>query len=145
MSAVRDRLPEAFWNVPYVGARYPGSAAVAERPGLADGANCQLFAYEVLGLFGFEVPPLRSSELWEDRHATVRVRTPRPLDLILFNRTNDPWGAHVGVHTGDDLVLHLSAEAGYPKVWPMAEFAKRERYRTVVGIKRVRTVQERSR
>ena len=30
------RLPDRFWSVPYVGARFPGSSAVAERPDLAE-------------------------------------------------------------------------------------------------------------
>lgn len=40
------------------------------------------------------------------------------------------FGAHVGVHVGDDAVLHLSAEAGRPEVWTYAELTTREVYRT---------------
>ncbi|MEE1827049.1 hydrolase [Streptomyces sp. BE20] len=131
-------LPQLLWDVPYVGARHPGSPAVAERPGLAAGANCQLYAYAVLAHFGRVVPPLRSSDLWEDRDATRRVSTPRPLDLLLFNATDDAYGAHVGVCAGGDTVLHLCAEVGRPVVWRLAEFGARDRYRVLVGIKRVR-------
>jgi hypothetical protein len=130
-------LPAAFWAVRYVAARYPGSPAVAERPGLADGANCQLYAYEVLRYFGLDPPFLRSSELWADTEATVRVPVARPLDLILVNFVADAWGAHVGVWAGDDAVLHLCAELGRPAVWSMSDFATRSRYRTVIGVKRV--------
>jgi hypothetical protein len=128
---VLARLPEHFRQVPYVGARFPGS------PSLGAGANCQLFAYAVLEHFGLAAPPLRSSELWLDTHSTVRVTVAEPLDLLLFNDTGDPWGAHVGVWIGEDQVLHLCAEVGRPAVWPMREFAERDRYRTLVGIKRV--------
>ncbi|WP_063794455.1 hypothetical protein [Kitasatospora sp. MBT63] len=130
------RIP-GLWDVPYAGARYPGSPAVTERPGLADGANCQLFAYAVLDRFGLAAPPLRSGDLWEDERHSVRVRHPHRLDLLFFNRTADPYGAHLGVWAGEDAVLHLCAEVGRPAVWPMAEFAARERYRTLVGIKRI--------
>ncbi|MET7680552.1 hydrolase [Streptomyces sp. NPDC005423] len=137
MDQLLDRLPAPFWRVPYVGSRFPGSRAVAERPGLAAGANCQLFAYEVLRHFGLAPPPLRSRELWADTSATVRVSVADPLDLLLFNATDDAYGAHVGVAVSGDRVLHLCAEAGRPAVWEVTRFAARERYRVLVGVKRV--------
>ncbi|MFD9330514.1 hydrolase [Streptomyces sp. NPDC060065] len=131
------RLPEWVWGTPYVGRRFPGSRAVAEKPGLAEGANCQLFAYEVLRHWAFDVPAWRSSDLWDDTELTERVAHARPLDLALFNATDDAWGAHVGVVVGEGRVLHLSAETGRPVVWGMADFAIRDRYRTLIGFKRV--------
>ncbi len=131
------RLPAAFWQVPYAGARFPGSRAVAERPGLEHGANCQSFAGAVLERSGLLVPALRSSELWADTASTVRVAEPLPLDLLFFGRDEDPWGAHIGVHAGGDSVLHLCAEAGRPALWSLADFAARERYRVLLGAKRV--------
>ncbi|WP_370416579.1 hydrolase [Streptomyces fradiae] len=137
MGSIIAALPGDFWAVRYDGARYPGSAAVAARPGLAAGANCQLYAYEVLRHFGLTPPELRSSELWSDTEATVQVPVPRPLDLVLFNSTDRAYGAHVGVHAGDDAILHLCAEVGRPAVWAAADFAARERYRVRLGAKRV--------
>jgi hypothetical protein len=131
------RIPADMWVTPYVGARFPGSAAVRDRPGLAPGANCQLFAYAVLELFGLEPAAWRSSDLWADTRLTRRVPVGRPLDLALFNAAEEEWGAHVGVVAGEDQVLHLCAEVGRPAVWSMAEFAARERYRTVLGFKRM--------
>lgn len=131
-------LPDAYWDVRYVGARYPGAPAVRERPGLSAGANCQLFAYEVLRHFGLCPPELRSSALWADTTVTQRVTVPRPLDLVLVNSTRDPWGAHVGVWAGDDQVLHLCGEVGKPAVWTMSMFEARPSYRELVGFKRVR-------
>jgi cell wall-associated NlpC family hydrolase len=136
------RLPESVWATPYVGRRFPGSRSVAEKPGLADGANCQLFAYEVLRHFGVDVPARRSSDLWADTEHTERVHASRPLDLALFNATGDSWGAHVGVVVGEGRILHLCAEAGRPAVWSAVEFAVRERYRTLLGFKRPRSGQE---
>lgn len=129
----------AFRDVRYAGERFPGSAAVAARPELEAGANCQLFAYAVLAHFGLAAPPLRSSELWADTAHSTRVDSPEPLDLVLVNATEEPWGAHVGVWAGDGQVLHLCAEIGRPAVWHRADFADRERYSTLIGFKRVTT------
>ncbi|MFJ2829635.1 hydrolase [Streptomyces sp. NPDC087263] len=131
------RLPESIWETRYVGRRFPGSRAVAEKPGLAEGANCQLFAYEVLRHCSLTVPDWRSSDLWDDTGRTERVAHARPLDLVLLNAADNAWGAHVGVVVGEDRVLHLSAEVGRPAVWGMADFAARDRYRTLIGFKRV--------
>ncbi|WP_328931160.1 MULTISPECIES: hydrolase [unclassified Streptomyces] len=131
------QLPPALWAVPYAGSRFPGSSAVADRPGLEAGANCQLFAYEVLRHFGLNPPDLRSSELWADMESTTRVAVARPLDLVLFNADDEAYGAHVGVWVEGGRVLHLCAEVGRPVVWEMGEFAARRRYRVLVGIKRV--------
>lgn len=129
-------LPAVFHAVPYVAARYPGSVAVAERPGVECGANCQYYAYAVLRHFGLDPPDLRSSELWTDTSVTVRVPVAQDLDLVLFNATDEPWGAHVGVHL-EGRVLHLCAEVGRPAVWSYGEFSARVRYRTLIGAKRV--------
>lgn len=137
MDPLLARLPPAFRSVPHDGARFPGSRAVGERPGVELGANCQLFAYAVLRHFGLAVPDLRSSDLWTDTRTTTRVTTVRPLDLLLFNRTDEPYGAHVGVRLHDDRVLHLCAEIGRPAVWTPGDFAERERYRVLLGAKRV--------
>ncbi|MET9348259.1 hydrolase [Streptomyces termitum] len=137
MGSIVSRLPAEFWTVRYDGARFPGSAAVAARPGLDGGANCQLFAYAVLRHFGLAPPPLRSSDLWADTESTVRVPAARPLDLVLYHSSPDPYGAHVAVHAGDDALLHLCAEVGRPVVWSPAEFAARDRYRVRLGAKRV--------
>jgi cell wall-associated NlpC family hydrolase len=131
------RLPAEFWTVPYDGSRFPGAAAVAAQPGLAAGANCQLFAYEVLRHFGLTPPALRSAELWNDTTATVHVSVVQPLDLLLFNATGSAYGAHVAVCAENDAILHLCAEVGHPAVWGPADFAARERYRVRVGAKRV--------
>jgi hypothetical protein len=130
-------LPDAYWDVRYVGARYPGAPVVLRNPDLTEGANCQLFAFEVLRHFGLAPPELRSSELWLDTAATQRVTVPKPLDLVLLNATRDPWGAHIGLWAGDDQVLHLCAEVGRPALWNLAMFAARPSYRTLVGFKRV--------
>ena len=130
--------PANIWAVPYVGSAAPGRVSPDLWP---EGANCQLFAYGVLGLFGLACPPLPSSKLWEDTEATVIAELPEPLDLVLFKTTENTRGAHLGVWMAPDEVFHLCKEIGAPIVWPMAEFSRRARYATTVGVKRViRTV-----
>jgi len=88
--------------------------------------------------FGLEAAAWRSSDLWADTRLTRRVTVAQPLDLALFHATEESWGAHVGVVVGEGWILHLCAEVGRPAVWSMAEFAARERYRTLLGFKRMR-------
>lgn len=125
-------LPPWYWDVLYVGSRIPGAVPRGE---LHKGANCQLWAYEVLGHFGFVVPDLRSDDLWFDTSATQHVENPEPLDLVLYKGDEEPYGAHVGLWTGDG-VAHLCKEVGRPVVWPQFEFDARPRYACRIGFKR---------
>lgn len=129
--------PDWMWTTPYVGEQHPLASDLAP---LAHGANCQRYAYAVLALYRRTVPALRSSELWvHDGLQHVSASDVQPLDLVLVNRTADPFGAHVGVHVGADAVLHLCAEAGRPTVWTYAELAARDRYHVLLGWLRVPT------
>ena len=126
--------PEWVFMTPYVGSAHPQAAQATP---IANGANCQRFAYAVLGLFGIAVPPHRSSELWEDRQLDHVIPSDvRDLDLVLFNRTADAWGAHVVVALAGGF-LHLSAEVGRPALWQWSDFAERERYQAIIGAIRV--------
>jgi hypothetical protein len=126
------RLPHWYWDVPYMYERHPGVAT-----DLRSGANCQLFAYAVLAHFGRTVPPLRSSNLWEDTTATKVVTELEPLDLLFFNPTTSSFGAHIAVYVAPGEILHLCKEVGVPAVWNEADFAARPNYRVLVGAKRV--------
>lgn len=55
--------PTWVLEAPYVAAAH--SQQSPQRP-IAEGANCQRYAYGVLALFGRTVPDHRSSELWDD-------------------------------------------------------------------------------
>lgn len=63
--------------------------------GIETGANCRNFGYELLWHFGRHVPNLRSSNLWDDTEYPIVADEYEPLDLLLFNRTRNAWGAHV--------------------------------------------------
>lgn len=132
-TAALDGLPAWVWDVPYVGASYPSAVS---RESWRDGANCQLFAYGVLALHGWDVTDLRSDELWLDRECTALATEAAPLDLVLFNEDQDPYGSHVGLVVAPGAVLHLCKEVGVPVVWTWDEFAARPRYRVIIGYKR---------
>ena len=125
-------LPALFAGVVYVGSRIPDGYHA-----LAEGANCQRYAYAVLAHFGIQLPPWRSSELWEDKSLTKVVgKDFQPLDLMLFAPDDNPFGAHVGLYAGNGLVLHLCKVAERPAEWPLDQFGSVPSYRTLIGGKR---------
>jgi len=134
----RGGWPATIETVPYILSAGPTATTPSS---WLEGSNCQRFAYGVLALFELECPPLRSSNLWEDRESTTLVDEPQPLDLVLFNSSEESFGAHVGIYMAPDEVFHLSQEVGKPAVWSFDEFVQRPRYATIVGIKRVLRVQ----
>src|SRR5262249_54283290 len=121
-------------GIPYDGARHPGSATFD----FSKGANCQLWAYALLKHFGIEVPPFRSSELWEDQEYSDTVSELQPLDLLLFNDSQSSWGAHVAVYLGDGLVAHLCRHNGLPEACGIEELLRIPKYRILVGAKRIK-------
>ena len=137
MSTVLAALPPEFLQVSFSEHMIPGREPEL---GLTEGSNYQRYGYAVLRHFGLSVPNLRSSELWADEELLANVSEPEPLDLVLFAASPDPWGAHVGVYLGGAEVLHLCKEVGVPVVWDFKDFAERERYRSLIGFKRVRTL-----
>lgn len=129
-------LPPAFRETAYVGERHPGAPGV---DGVVGGANCQQYAYEVLRLFGYDMPPLLSSDLWDDDTTTAVVPAggaAQRFDLILFGETREAHGAHVGLYLGDAQVLHLSYYVGRPAIWSLRQFAEHPKYQHLIGIKR---------
>jgi lipoprotein Spr len=60
----------------------------------------------------------------------------QPLDLLLFNRTQKAWGAHVALCVGEGEAIHLSKKLSAPVVWPIAHFAEQPEYRVLIGAKR---------
>ncbi|WGZ94351.1 MAG: NlpC/P60 family protein [Candidatus Thiothrix putei] len=126
-------IPPHFLTIRYNGAHYPGSP---NTNGLEGGANCQQFAYELLRHNSFSVPDLRSRELWEDTTHTYRVTELTWGDLLLWNKTPDPYGAHVGVYIGDGQAIHLAKDNGYPVMERLENIAQHPAYRVFIGAKR---------
>jgi hypothetical protein len=127
-------IPARFWTVSYNGAQLPDADN-----DFARGANCQRFGYALLAEAGLRIPPFRSSELWADETYTWKPTTFEPLDLILFNRTADPWGAHVAVIIGNRRAIHLCKAEGVARIWSIGEFLSHDHYRVLIGVKRVRS------
>jgi hypothetical protein len=133
MASIVPGIPERFWKVRF------DPAHDVDAPILKSfdaSPNCQNFAYEILRHFGRSIPQLRSSNLWEDTEHTTVVSEYQPLDLLLFNRMANPWGAHVALCVGDSEAIHLSKRLGTAVVWPIKKFAERPEYRVLVGAKR---------
>src|SRR5262245_37231187 len=129
-------VPPEFQSITYDSARHTPSAQFD----FDKGANCQLWAYALLKHFGVEVPPFRSSELWEDRELSDAVKRFEPLDLLLFNETGSSWGAHVAVYLGDNVVAHLSKQVGRPEVCAIEEMLRTPKYRVLIGAKRIKVL-----
>ncbi len=131
------KIPKKFENVLYKTSRIPG---VENESDLTKGANCQLFIYNILRYFGKEIPPFRSSELWTDTKFTNIVTTFKPLDIMLYNKTTDAYGAHIGLYIGEGKVFHLSKENGTPKYEKHSSLLKQQKYKFFIGAKRVKLV-----
>lgn len=127
-------LPSEFFDVAYESTRIPGCL---DQSNLRLGANCQVYAYEVLRYFKRFVPNDRSSELWEDESYSKAVENLEPLDLMLYNSTPESYGAHIGIYAGEGMVLHLSQYNGVPKYEKHRDLLKRKKYRYFIGAKRV--------
>ena len=128
-------IPPCFWEARYNAACFPG---MLDWKGLEGGANCQQFAYELLRHYGLTVPDLRSKELWEDGVYSDVVADFQPLDLLLFNRTSDPWGAHVAVFVGCEETIHLAKKIGSPVIWTVQHFLQQPEYSCLIGAKRIK-------
>ena len=121
-------IPDRFKNVKYVASCSPGSKDDSD---LTLGANCQVFAYNLLRDFGLNPPNYRSSELWGDSEF-------KPLDIMMYNDTTDSYGAHVGVYVGNGLVYHLSLSNGVPKFERHLDLLQQSKYRFFIGAKRIK-------
>lgn len=126
-------IPTQFLGVPYNAAIHPGVVHPAD---LSTGANCQVFTYTLLAHFGIAFPPLRSSELWADTEHSRVATDFQLLDLLLFGKTSDAFGAHVAVHVGEGRAIHLSRAVGLPVEWAIEDFSTHENYRVLIGGKR---------
>lgn len=96
---------------------------------LETGANCQVFAYHILRLNGFKVPDFRSSELWSDTEYSMVVNSDlQPLDILFFNKNENPFGAHLAVYIGSNKAIHLAKHIGKPVIWTIEAFLELEKY-----------------
>ncbi|ELA7318098.1 hydrolase [Vibrio alginolyticus] len=128
-------IPDRFKNVRYVSSRIPGCKDDSD---LTLGANCQVFAYNLLRDFGLNPPNYRSSVLWDDSEFSEVVTEFKPLDIMMYNDSTDSYGAHVGVYAGNGIVYHLSLSNGVPKFERHLDLLQQSKYRFFIGAKRVK-------
>ena len=129
---LESEIPPQFLAVRYNGVAHPLAPIV----GLNQGANCQRFVFELLRHFGYEVGAMRSSELSSDHIYTRTVFRKRRFDILMFNRKDLAWGAHLALYLGNGRAIHLCKAIGRPAIWNSAQFARCDAYRTLVAIKR---------
>jgi lipoprotein Spr len=100
-------IPPQFWGVRYNGAQFPGAVGVT---GVESGANCQQYAYSILRHFGFELPDLRSSDLWDDTSHTAVSSDMKPFDLVLVNNEPKRYCKLNAVKTrsGSEVLVHAA-------------------------------------
>jgi cell wall-associated NlpC family hydrolase len=129
-------IPEIFHSVKYNYDRYPG---VEDQSNFSHGANCQVFSYELLAVNGVQAPNLRSSNIWEDSKYTLKVEGDlKPLDLLLFNSTSDPYGAHMAVSLGGEDLIHLAKHNEVAEISTINELCKLDKYKVFLGAMRVK-------
>lgn len=106
------------------------------------GSNCQIFAYELLRLNGKRVPNLWSDQMWNDTEYSTTVFDGKyqPLDLLFFNMTDKPHSAHVGVYIGENQVIYNSKQVGHVSIWTLDDFAGTDRYKVILGGKRIKNI-----
>jgi cell wall-associated NlpC family hydrolase len=131
-------IPLFFFLIPYNGKVTPSGDISSNT--LTEGANCQVFTYSFLQHFGINIKPtFRSKELWEDEEYTRQVTTPQTFDIVFFNKTKDPYGAHIGVYLSDNKIIHLSKIVGFPTIWDLKEFKNHQQYSIYLGAKRIKS------
>jgi len=128
------KIPNSFQNVKYQSNRIPG---VENQSDLSLGANCQVFAYELLKANGLNPSNDRSSELWADESYSKKVTKFEALDILLYSEKGESYGAHVGVYLGSGKIIHLSLENGIPQIIEHLEMLQNPKYRCFVGAKRI--------
>jgi len=135
-------IPVKFLSVKYNGSMHPRNFKFLESKeyckNMDDGANCQTFVYEILKqATPWFVPDFRSDELWNDIKYTEKVEVLEPLNILLFNKNEDSYGAHIGIYVGNNRVLHLCKEIGFPAIWDLKQFESNDKYRIFIGSKRL--------
>lgn len=130
-------IPETFLKIRYNGEIHPYTDYKKD---LTDGSNCQIFAYSILRYFSLEIPDFWSSELWEDTTHTEIVDEFQEFDILLYNNVNQAHSAHVTLFIGEDKIIHLSKAVGYPEIIEYQQFKERERYKYLIGGKRLKAV-----
>ena len=71
-------IPFKFFDYMYDESCFPGS-----KRRIKNKANCQSFVYEIIRSNDFYIPDFRSSDLWQDKVFTTKVKSLKPMDILL--------------------------------------------------------------
>ena len=127
-------IPEWMMNIVYSGRIIPNNT---KHDIIKTGANCQVFAFQILRDHDFYVPEYRSSELWADSEFSIVVKKDyEPLDILFFHKDEIAYGAHLAVYLGENKAIHLCKRVGLPVIWDMGVFFKYPEYQILLGGKR---------
>lgn len=136
MKYTADVIPAHFWHIEFDQNHDRDSPIL---PSISRSPNCQNFAYALLKYFGYDISPFRSSNLWVDTEETLVVTGElAALDLLLFNWTSNPWGAHIALYLDEGKAIHLSRKESTPVIWSFPQFQMLPEYRVFIGAKRLR-------
>ncbi len=135
MKTEKIQFPKWLMDIQYNGRIIPNGET---HDIVVTGANCQVFAYQLLRFNDIIVPDFRSSELWEDVEFSRLVEREnfRPLDLLFFHRKEEAYGAHIAVYLGNNQAIHLSRKNGLPVIWDIGTFLEQTAYLFLLGGKR---------
>ena len=129
-------VPEWMMKVKYNGRIIPKEA---NQNIIVTGANCQVFAYQLLRQHDLIVPNYRSSELWADEEYSRTILDDfQPLDILFFHKKEAAYGAHLAVYVGENRAIHLAKNLGYPVIWTLETFLEQPKYSFLLGGKRFR-------
>lgn len=90
-----------------------------------EGSNCELLVQAIVGARGFELPPFRSSDLYEDRIYTVSVSDLSKVqtgDIIGLTKRDKKgfWGIHMGIlvagQNGEIRIIHNARHQGAARI-----------------------------
>ncbi len=106
--------PTWLWSLRFDGSRRPS----AEEPAPTEAGKPPALRLRGRRLVQHRIDNLRPSQLWADTPTASRERAGNltPLDLVLFNASTEPCGAHTGLVMATDQVFHPSREVGHSAV-----------------------------
>lgn len=128
------KFPERYMDIVYNPSIVPDKK---EKNIINTGANCQVYAYELLRFNNKNIPDYRSRELWEDTiYSNIVSWEYQPLDILFFNKELNPYGAHLGIYIWDNKVLHNSKDIWKSSIFELNNFKEIGKYKICIWAKR---------
>lgn len=130
-------IPDIFRYIPYNALVNPDNPP-KDFLDLTGGSNCLIFTYAILKYFHYKPPIFWSIEFWNDTEYTKRVEDYKEFDILLYgNNDVDHYWSHLALYLGDNKIIHLSKEVGFPEILDYQELVNRWSYKYILGAKRL--------